>query len=137
MFAGDIDRIDIQDIVNYVVMGAFAPIMRRDKISIFHQRTADIAPVIRALAISLVAQQQAGQEAPQVFHVARLPRRVTANVGTSTEDILVKMERCLRKDGVFTFGLEVDHIRPIIHGLVAELFAEQAALLANQDSKVA
>lgn len=137
MNAGDIDRIDIQDIVNYVVMGAFAPIMRRDKISIFHQRTADIAPAILGIVVGLVAKRDQGLSAPRVFNIARLPRRTTVTVDTTVEDILVKMERCLIKDGVDTFGLDVDHIRPIVRGLVVELFAEQAALLANQDSMVA
>lgn len=137
MNAGDTHQINFADVVNYVVMGSFAPIMRRDKISIFHQRIQDITPTLVPLLVSLWVKQHRGLEAPQVFNVARLPRRKTASVGTSTEDILVKMEKQLRKDGIFTFGLDVDDIRPVVHAIVAELFAEQAALLANQDSKVA
>ena len=137
MNAGDTHKITLQDVVNYVVMGAFAPIMRRDKISLFHQRIQDITPTLFPWITTLWVKQQQGLEAPQVFHVARLPRRKTASVGTTTEDILVKMEKQLRKDGVFTFGLEVDNIRPVVHAIVAELFAEQAAHNANIDSMVA
>jgi len=137
MLPGDTHRIDVQDVVNYVIMGAFAPIMRRDKISLFHQRQQDIAPVIRAIVIDLLLRQWGGESGGRVFPEGRLPRRHTANVGTTTEDILVKMERCLRKDGIETFALEVDDIRPVVRALVVELFAEQAAYLANQDSMVA
>lgn len=137
MFPGDVHRIDVQDVVNYVIMGAFDPIMRRDKISLFHQRQQDIAPAIRAIVIDLLLRQWGGETAGQVFPDGRLPRRRTASVTTTTEDILVKMERCLRKDGIETFALEINDIRPVIRSLVVELFAEQAAYLANQDSMVA
>lgn len=137
MNAGDIDRKDLQDNVNYVVAGSFNPIMRRDKVSIFFQRVQDITPIMFPLIASLRIKQEQGLSAPQVFNFDRLPRRRTASVETTTEDILFKMERYLRKDGINTFGLDVDDIRPVVHGLVAELFAEQWALNANNDSKVA
>lgn len=137
MNAGDTHQINFADVVNYVVYGSFAPIMRRDKISMFHQRVQDIIPLLVPVIASLWIKQQQGRTAPQVFNVARLPRRKTASVGTTTEDILVKMERQLIKDGITTFGLDVDDIRPVVHGLVAELFAEQAAHNAINDSKVA